>query len=112
MSYCANCGSKLQDEALFCPKCGTKTQKGADANARYPADVMMREAFTKMGVELERAFNMAAAEMHNAYQKVKENSNQKTADSSQEAAVVCSSCNSKNQAGSIYCRNCGNKLSS
>ena len=106
MSYCSNCGSKLPEDAYFCPICGTKTQKGAEANAKYPSDEM-REAFTKMGIELEKAFNTAAREMHSAFQRARKNMNQKP---SEQIFVVCPNCGAKNQSGAIFCRNCGNKL--
>jgi hypothetical protein len=31
MIYCSNCGTGMADDALFCPECGTKTQKIASA---------------------------------------------------------------------------------
>ncbi len=31
MIYCANCGTGLQNDALFCPECGTKTEKAITA---------------------------------------------------------------------------------
>ncbi|MBE3116052.1 zinc-ribbon domain-containing protein [Candidatus Bathyarchaeota archaeon] len=109
MSYCSNCGSKLSEDVYFCPKCGFKTPKGAETNAKYPSDEM-REAFTRMGIELERAFNIAAKEMHTAFQKARENINQKPAEQSGQEAIVCSSCGVNNQTGAVFCRNCGNKI--
>ncbi|MCX6644569.1 MAG: zinc ribbon domain-containing protein, partial [Candidatus Bathyarchaeota archaeon] len=61
MVYCSNCGEKIADDANFCPKCGTKTDKGKTANAAYPSDEL-RDAFYKVGIELERAFTIAARE--------------------------------------------------
>jgi len=111
--YCANCGTKLKEDALFCPKCGIKTQKGSQENVRYPAEQMMRETFTKVGIELQKAFTLATKEMENAYQRVKENTNQKTAETSTEQkSTTCTSCGATNQSDAIYCRNCGTKLAS
>ncbi len=107
MSYCSNCGAKIPDEAYFCPNCGTKTQKGADAKVKYPSDEL-KEAFTQAGLELEKAFTLAAAEMRNAFQKAREGVNQKSA--SQTATVVCSRCSATNESDAVFCRSCGNKL--
>jgi membrane protease subunit (stomatin/prohibitin family) len=106
LPYCVNCGEKIADEANFCPKCGTKTAKGKAANAPYPANEL-RDAFYSVGIELEKAFNMAARETHAAIQKAKENLQQKPA--STETAV-CSKCSTKNLSGSIFCNNCGTKI--
>jgi ribosomal protein L40E len=108
MAYCSNCGGKIPEDALFCPKCGTKTVKGAEAHAKYPSDEM-REAFTKMGIELEKAFSTAAVEIHAAFKKAATDMNAKSAG---QATIVCRNCSAKNQADAVFCRNCGNKLSS
>lgn len=31
--YCGECGSKISDDAKFCPACGAKTEKVASASA-------------------------------------------------------------------------------
>jgi uncharacterized membrane protein YvbJ len=108
MEYCSNCGEKIPEDALFCPKCGTKTMKGAEANAKYPSDEM-REAFTRMGIELEKAINTAAVEIHAAFKKTAANMGSKPAE---QEAMDCQNCGAKNQSGAIFCRNCGSKLSS
>ena len=108
MVYCSNCGEKIPDDALFCPKCGTKTQKGKSANAPYPSDEL-RDAFYHVGIELERAFNIAAHETHAAIKKARENMQQKPA-SAQQETVVCPSCGTKNLYGAIFCSNCGKRI--
>ena len=92
---------------MACPKCGTKTSKGKASNAPYPSDEL-RDAFYKVGIELERAFSMAAHETHQAIKRANENMQQKTA--SAEGTVICPNCTSKNPSGSIFCYNCGTKL--
>ena len=77
MVYCSNCGTKIEDEAYFCYKCGTKTQVGKNAKAMYPSDEL-RDAFYQVGLELEKAFTMAARETQSAFKKVSENMQQKT----------------------------------
>ena len=107
MTYCHNCGEKLPENALFCPKCGTKTVEGVKANASAPSDEI-REAFNRMSVELEKAFNMAAKEAQAAFQ-IARNNIQKTI---YKEPIVCPSCGEKNPANATYCFKCGRSLSS
>ncbi len=108
MVYCSNCGTKLDDEAYFCFKCGTKTQAGKTAKATYPSDEL-RDAFYQVGLELEKAFTMAAKETQAAFKKVNENIQQKNS-SNTHGTVVCSSCGTKNVSGAVFCHNCGAKV--
>lgn len=105
MTYCSHCGEKIPEDAYFCPKCGNKTVKGLQENAPSPSDEL-KDAFYKVGLELERAFNIAARETHAAYVKARENM-QKT---SQPEPVICSNCGTKNPSKSIFCSNCGKKI--
>jgi uncharacterized membrane protein YvbJ len=106
MIYCSNCGSQLADDAYFCPKCGTKTDKGKAAKAAYPTEEL-RDAFYHVGIELERAFTMAAKETHQAILRARDNLQQKTAS---PEPIVCPNCGTKNPAGSIFCHNCGTRI--
>ncbi len=105
MVYCSNCGEKVPENALFCPKCGTKTAKGAETNAPSPSDEV-REAFNRMSQELEKAFNVAAKEIQEAFQTARSNI-QKTL---YKEPIVCPNCGQKNRSSSVYCYKCGNKL--
>lgn len=105
MAYCSNCGEKLPKDALFCPNCGIKTLKGSETNAPAPSDEM-REAFTKMGIELEKAFNIAAKEIHTAFQTARENIQK----SVNKEPVTCANCGEKNPGDAVYCFKCGKKL--
>jgi hypothetical protein len=111
--YCSNCGEKIDDNAFFCPKCGTKTPAGKASNAPYPADEL-RDAFCKVGIELERAFNMAARETQAAFRKASENMQQKTSskNASNQGSVVCASCGANNVSGAVFCHSCGTKVAS
>jgi uncharacterized membrane protein YvbJ len=107
MVYCSNCGEKTPDDAYFCPKCGTKTPKGKASNAPYPSDEL-RDTFYQVGIELERAFNIAAHETHQAIQKARANIQQKPVPV--QETVICPSCGTKNLSSSIFCNNCGIKI--
>jgi len=110
MVYCSNCGEKIPDDAYFCPKCGIKTPKGKASNMAYPSDEL-RDAFYKVGIELERAFTIAAHETHQAIKKASENMQQKTPTNPKET-IVCSRCGTKNVSGAVFCHNCGAKVES
>jgi uncharacterized membrane protein YvbJ len=107
--YCSNCGSKIDDEAYFCPKCGTKTPKGKAAKAIYPADEI-RDAFYQVGIELEKAFTIAAKETHSAFKKVSRDLQGKPSTNTTKSLVECPKCGTKNPAGSIFCNNCGSRM--
>ena len=114
MTFCSHCGTQLSDETYFCPKCGTKTQKGAQDNIKYPTD-QLRDAFSQAGREMEKAFTLAASELHKAFQNVKEDfktdSTQTTTQQTTAAPkVTCTKCGAANEPDAIFCRNCGNKL--
>ena len=105
MVNCSNCGEKIADDVNFCPKCGLKTAKGRAANVVYPSDEL-RDAFYSVGVELEKAFNIAARETHSAIQKAKENWQKAV----QPETVACTNCRSKNSSGSVFCNSCGARI--
>jgi uncharacterized membrane protein YvbJ len=105
MTYCSNCGEKLPEDALFCPKCGAKTLKGAEANVPNSTDEL-KDAFAKMGRELDKAFSVAAKEINAAFQTASENIQK----SLKKEKIVCPNCGEKNPNNAIYCYNCGKKL--
>jgi len=105
MTYCSNCGEELPKDAHFCPKCGTKTSIGTEANAPTPPDEL-RQAFAKMSTEIEKAFAIAANEIQTAFQTARDNVQK----SVQTAPIVCGNCGQTNPSGSVYCFKCGHKL--
>ena len=114
MVYCSNCGEKIDDNAYFCPKCGTKTPAGKASKASYPADEL-RDAFYKVGIELRTRIQywQHMKRMH-AFKKASENMQQKTSSNSAntQGSVVCPSCGANNVSGSVFCRSCGAKVAS
>jgi membrane protease subunit (stomatin/prohibitin family) len=60
-----------------------------------------------VGIELEKAFNIAAKETHSAIQRAKENLQQKPV---QPETVACTKCSTKNPSGAIFCNNCGVRI--
>jgi uncharacterized membrane protein YvbJ len=111
MVYCSNCGTQIADDANFCPKCGTKTLQGKKTNASRPSDEL-QDAFYRVGIELEKAFSIAAHETHAALKKAKENMQQKTTtETVPEDNVICPHCEKKNVTGAIFCYSCGKRMS-
>ena len=108
MTYCANCGEKLPENASFCPKCGIRTQIGVGAGAAEPREAI-RQAFFEAGKELERAFSMAAEEVRKAFAEAKEDI-EKTRKTPKET-ITCAQCGSSNPAEAKFCSTCGKPLS-
>jgi predicted amidophosphoribosyltransferase len=103
--FCSKCGQELPDKAYFCPKCGVRTEKGAEAGVSAPIDDL-REAFVKAGREIEKAFQTAAEEVQKTFrfsgEDIKESENQQPA--------TCSKCGRKNSSDANFCYDCGKKL--
>jgi ribosomal protein L40E len=121
MTFCTNCGENLPKEANFCPKCGWKAQLGVDSNVHSASDEF-RESMTKMSIELEKAFNVAAKEIQKAFQTAKNNIQEATTTNKEPTTphkeptttniepTICPNCGEKNHPEAIYCSKCGNKL--
>lgn len=105
MTYCKNCGKKLNEEALFCSKCGTRTAKGEEKNVSRSSDEL-RAAFAKMSQELEKAFSAAAKEINAAFKTASENVQK----SLRKEQILCSSCGEKNPNNAVFCYNCGKRI--
>jgi ribosomal protein L40E len=105
MVFCSNCGEKLPDDANFCTKCGFRTKHGVEAGVFVPTEDL-REAFSKMGLELEKAFQTAAKEIQKAVKNVREDFRE----SRREQPVTCKSCGEKSPPNAVFCTKCGEKL--
>lgn len=111
MVYCSNCGKEMSDDANFCFKCGTKTAKGKTENVAYPVDEL-KEALERAGVELEKAFIIAARETKAAIKKVKENMQESKTTNSEKIKnnLACPHCKAENVQNAVFCYNCGKKI--
>lgn len=96
---------KLPEDAYFCPKCGTRTDKGAEAGAHYPQEEL-RETFSKIGEELEKAFTVAGKEIEKAFSRAKESFRETKG----KKAIVCQRCKERNPPDASFCFKCGEKL--
>lgn len=105
MVYCSNCGKEIPKDASFCPKCGTKVVTDETIPTATPTDEM-RDALTRMSIEMEKAFNIAAKQVQEAFKTAKDNV-QKTI---YKETIICANCEEKNPANASYCFKCGNKL--
>jgi uncharacterized membrane protein YvbJ len=105
MAYCSNCGEKLSEDALFCPKCGTKTKKGVQTKVSASSEEF-RETINKMGQELEKAFTVAAKEIQEAFQTARENIQK----SLYKEPISCPNCGEKNPNDAVFCFKCGTKI--
>jgi len=104
--YCSSCGEKIAEDANFCSKCGTKTPKGKSANVLYPTE-RLTDAFYSVGLELEKAFRLAARETDAAIRRARENMQVKP---KEHQTVACSNCGSKNPSDAVFCTSCGTKV--
>lgn len=105
MAFCTHCGEKLPDDANFCTKCGYRTKRGVEAGVAVPVEDW-REAFSKMGVEMEKAFQTAAEEIQKALKSVKED----VKEAKTKTLIVCKSCGEKNPKEAAFCTKCGEKI--
>jgi ribosomal protein L40E len=105
MVFCSHCGQKLSDEAYFCTKCGLRTKLGIEAGVYAPTEDW-REPFSRMGLEMEKAFQTAAKEIQKALKTVKID----IKEAKSRPPIPCKSCGEKSPADSSFCTKCGQKL--
>ena len=103
--FCSNCGEELPENAYFCPKCGVKTSKGAEAGISTSREDF-EDSFSKVGEEIEKAFSIASREIKKAFKTAREEIRKATS----PQPVVCSHCGGKNFADAQFCHECGQKL--
>jgi uncharacterized membrane protein YvbJ len=99
MSFCANCGTKLEDATSFCSKCGTATSRTA-------ADLgdSITDALKTAGRELERGLRTAGEEIDKALREVRD-------DLSNQDGPFCPKCGRRNPVDAGFCVACGGAIS-
>jgi ribosomal protein L40E len=105
MMFCRSCGSQISDDALFCQKCGTRTEKGAASGVASPSEEL-RDGFIRIGNELDKAFSIAGKEIREAFKTTGQN----FAESTDKRTLVCPQCSEKNFSDASFCAKCGKKL--
>jgi adenine-specific DNA methylase len=101
MGFCTKCGKEISEESFFCLNCGVRTVKGKEADVAPPVEDW-REAFSRVGHELEKA----AKEMEKAFEEAR----QKIRESVGTRMVVCPHCGGTNPFDSSFCYKCGRNL--
>lgn len=54
--FCINCGFKLEDDMIFCPKCGAKITKAEDCNEKKEKD-SLNDQIHKLETEYQEKLN-------------------------------------------------------
>lgn len=116
MVFCSSCGKQLEDDANFCPTCGTRTEKGlkdgvtipwTETQVKQDVDRALREASRALddGVRIARsALQDVAQRVDNEVRTARERQRQR------EQAMYCRQCGHQNQPGARFCSGCGQKL--
>jgi uncharacterized membrane protein YvbJ len=103
--FCIHCGEKLAEDANFCTKCGHRTRRAIEAGVSAPVEDW-KEAFSRMGVEMEKAFQTAAREIQKAVRTVRED----VKEYKSRYSIVCKNCGERNSSDASFCTKCGQKL--
>lgn len=111
MGYCSNCGNELDDEDMFCSRCGAITPRGVEKGVRSPLiDPHTREevhrALQTASEHIDRAMKIAINSLREATRGIEEG----IRGSESFPAKYCNKCGSKNQADARYCEKCGAEL--
>jgi len=104
MMYCYKCGEKLPEEAYFCPKCGVKIEEKVAGVSDSREE--LKDKFTQMGIEIEKALSIAAKEIEKAFRNVGDNLREGT----NKEIKICPHCGERNLEKAYYCYKCGGEI--
>lgn len=116
MIYCANCGKQLEDDANFCPKCGTRTEKGVKEGVNIPwGDTQIKQELDKALSEASKALDEGVKVARVTLQDVGKRINeevQNARDRSRERTqtIHCTTCGQENMTSAKFCSKCGAEL--
>jgi predicted amidophosphoribosyltransferase len=102
LASCENCGKALAEDDLFCPKCGTRTERGRREKVDFPWEERLEE----VRLEIDKAVNAALKEIHKGLKTASEEIERAT----RGETVTCSSCKERSPADARFCWACGKRL--
>jgi uncharacterized Zn finger protein (UPF0148 family) len=102
LAKCDSCGNTLAEDDLFCPKCGSRTERGRKEKVEFPWEGRLEE----VREEIDKAVNIAFKEIQKGLRTASEEIERAT----KKKAVTCPSCKERNPADARFCWGCGKKL--
>ncbi len=102
MATCENCGNTLAEEDLFCPKCGSRTERGRREEVEFPWEERLEE----VRKEIDKAVNVAFKEIRKGLKTASEEIER----AARRETVTCPSCKEKSPADARFCWACGKSL--
>ncbi len=102
MTSCEKCKGQLDEDALFCPKCGTRTPKGKREEAESPWE----DTLAQVREQIDKAISSAMDEIHKGLQTAREEINKATSGKT----VKCPHCGEMSSTDATFCWDCGKKL--
>ena len=114
--YCVSCGKQIDDEANFCPKCGTRTAKAVKDGVSIPfSETQMKADIERAIAQASRAIDegvkIAQIALQDVVTRVDEEvriARGKSKD--QSAPFFCVACGGENNRTAKYCMKCGKEL--
>jgi predicted amidophosphoribosyltransferase len=114
--YCASCGKQIDDEANFCPKCGTRTAKAVRDGVSIPfSETQMKadieRAIAQASKAIDEGVKIAQIALQDVVTRVDEEvriARGKSRDTS--APFFCIACGGENNRTAKYCMKCGKEL--
>ncbi len=116
MIYCASCGKQIDDEANFCPKCGTRTAKAVKDGVTIPfsetqVKVDIERALAQASKAIDEGVKIAQIALHDVAIRVDEEVRMARGKSrEQSVSLYCIACGSENNQTAKYCMKCGKEL--
>lgn len=99
MPFCARCGTKLAETAIFCSKCGASTRGAHDVGR------VITDAMRTAGREMEEAFKIAGREIEKAVDGARSGL-------SDGGGPFCPRRGKRNPLGAGFCFSCGGSIPS
>ena len=114
MEHCRSCGSELNPQYNFCPKCGFRTLQGEKRGVKTPRERRpewedaVEEALETASNLLEEAVESAREAVRQALEEIREEVGRSKEGG--PSRVFCPECGRPNPGDSVYCSRCGRRL--